>query len=162
MAVLHGVCAVSGLEALPQEERRHVLIQVAALLLVPTAAVILLVLAMTAGVLWHDARSRSSANRALIERLQQVNADNIAIRKELVERSRAADLRICREVESIKERIRATVVVDTRVNFAVTLRRLNPDISKAQIDALYAQSKERQQEVKERFAPINCEAVSRR
>jgi hypothetical protein len=91
------------------------------------------------------ALARSEANSA-------VNRSQDAIRRELV------DL-FCEEIESIKERIRATVRVNSRARFAETLRRVNPDVTDEQIDALYQQAKAQEQEVQERFAPRDCATV---
>lgn len=81
------------------------------------------------------------------------------IRRERVAEFRRNNMRFCREIESIKERIRATVRVRPREQYEETLRRLTPDISEEQVDALYAQAKAQEQEVQERFAPSDCATV---
>src|SRR4029077_8644631 len=75
------------------------------------------VLAATAGViLWEDGRIDANARKAARAEAtavaaQRVNEAQNAIRRDLIRQARASDLRLCTELESIKERIRATVVV---------------------------------------------------
>lgn len=87
-------------------ERRRVIIEVAALLLVPTAGIILIILAATSGVIWWDGRERAHDNRALIERLQEVEQRQDAQAKQVRTRLKRTDVLVCREIERLKTRVR--------------------------------------------------------
>lgn len=95
------------------------------------------------------AAARANARAAAA---QEVNRRQDAIRRELV-------TLFCGEIEGIKERIRATVKVNTREEYAIILRRINPGIAENQIDALYEQARAQEQEVQERFAARDCATV---
>ena len=93
------------------------------------------------------ARANARAEAAI-----EVNRRQDSIRRELVGL-------FCEEIEGIKERIRATVKVNTRAEYAIILRRINPGIAEDQITALYNQARAQEQEVQERFAARNCATV---
>lgn len=147
---------------LPEDERRSVYVEAAARLLVPAALVILLVGVLTAGFVWWDARERARSNHTLIERIERSEAaqkrqERRADRRQqqALTRVRDAALRACREIEQVKERIRATVRVD-EAEFKATLRELDIDPDSPRGRSLLARARANEAETLARFAPQRC------
>lgn len=128
------------------------------------AAFIALVVASALVITWEDGRIDKNARgvaraEARATAAQKVNRLQLQTRKELVAEARRADKQLCTEIEAIKERIRATVRVNTREEYEIILRRINPGIAEGQVTALYNQAKAQEQEVQERFAARDCATV---
>ena len=117
------------------------------------AFIVIVAIAVSVAI-WNDRRidaaeKRIIANRASVQDLKKTNERQNAVRSELIKV-------FCSEIESIKERIRATVRVPVRDIYAERLRKLNSELTDAQVDALYQQAKEQEREVHERFEARDC------
>lgn len=137
------------------------------------AAFLLLVASSVAVSVWNDRRidqaeHRIQSNAASVEQLEEQAAELEAanqrqneFRADLVRARERADLVICREIEKVKERIRATVTVD-RAEFRDTLTQLNIDPDSEQGQALFARAKANEEETLERFRARNCKVLTSR
>jgi hypothetical protein len=127
------------------------------------AAFVLLIGASAVVIVWEDGRIDANARRsaraeAKAVAAQRVNVVQNDLRHELVQAAHNADVRLCQEIESIKERIRATVAVDDE-QFLASLAQIGLQPTSTQALSLLAEAHEREADTLERFAPLNCRAL---
>jgi hypothetical protein len=127
------------------------------------SAFVVLVVASALVIVWEDGRIDKNARaiaraEATAVAAQRVNATQNQIRRELVRAFHDSDLRLCRQLEALKERIRATVHVDD-ASFLATLAQIGIQPDSDQARALLAESHARERDTLERFAAIDCETL---
>lgn len=125
----------------------------------------LLLVAVAIGIsLWNDfridaAEKRISRNAASIKQIEEVNQTQSELRAQLVRDRKRSDFRLCREVEGIKDRIRASVKFNEQ-RFNDTLESLGITLGSPQAQALIKSARESEAELRGRFAPLNCRVVT--
>lgn len=125
------------------------------------AASFVAIVVVSALTIWlHDHRIDNAIKRSNVAVLASAQANAKASAAQAANRVQDAVRRdlvslFCNEIESIKERIRATAMVDRR-EFRLTLERLNIDPDSQQGQALLLQAFEQERELQERFAPLDC------
>lgn len=115
---------------------------------------------------WEDGRIDHNTHaiaraEALAAAATQANVVQNRLRRERVHEFQQHDLELCQEVEALKERIRATVLVNDQ-QFLRALGQLGIQPQSTQAKALLSEAHARERETLARFTAIDCRALVQR